>query len=1024
MASGDVRAGKAFVALGTDDSRLRRGLTAALGRVRSFVSAASSIGSGGALFSGLTGALSTSAFVSAIRGFSDAGAELARLQKQTGLSARALSGLARAAADNDVDFGTMRKSLTALQKGIANGGPEVEEAFARIGVGLEQVRRMQPDQVLDLLADGLPKIEDESIRAATALTLLGRSGVEMLPALERGAAGLTASYEAAKRAGEAFDQDTLDAANRLDDALDGLAGSTRGLRNAIGESLTPTIAPLVDALSAAVQGVSAWIQKNPEAVRSAFGLAIGVTALAASVAGLVAATWALTSPVTLTIGLLAGLGGAALAATDALGHTNTGVGDLFNSIRVGGHGLGTWFGSFFAKWEREWDFLVTGVKLAWSYLSTEAQNVGSRIYSKLVWVPRALLEAFRSSVNAISSVLTGFADAWNATLGTITDTIDVKPIGTATVDRWIASLKQEEDEARKNRAARSDEHKSTVRDVVRKSVENQVDINKRVSAMLKADPDDGTNLDFDPERAKKATLKIGSGIVDAVQSTLSGLAVALNGVETPKPPPTPDPIATLRPSSGAGIGQAADAQDAPEAPDAAEKEREKVDVAATFNADIAGRLGIGSTLNDREARAAEKTAANTNGLTDALRAVAAAVRARPAEAEGIIGALKVATLAALQSNAKRTDGTADVLKASLLDAIEVVRADAATRPAPPVFEGPIDTRVPEPTPGPHPLVDALTRELAGFARDRRPVAGAADPAIAPPSVDVARPAVSIAYVPSSLDVAQTRAAIETAQNTDAMRQSLSSLDGRLRGATVADALAEVNNALGKGLESSTRSSASPTTSSDKPSSGLTAFATFGPVLKKMAPEVQRALAAARMKIATSIRLPIAPPVDDATRADDDRRRTLRIGADRPSSSTQGAGAASRTAESGVGNLEPLSLAALGGALAEAVRRAVDDARAAGESFLPRTAFASPLGGDLTTAIESATLGAVEFSRQSRALQPRDPFSRSGDVGDPASGARGGDAAERTARNTEESLRCLRRLLDGFYSGSFGGTFGP
>ena len=138
----------------------------------------------------------------------------------------------------------------------------------------------------------------------------------------------------------------LAAAERLYDSFKGLEGSLLRLRNALGEALEGALLPLINGLSTAAQAVAQWIARNPEQVKAFFniGLAVGAVGVAFTVLG--AAIYAAMSPALLAVAAIAGIGMALLAVTDLMGVTQTGFGDLFNSIRVDGTGLGTWFAAF------------------------------------------------------------------------------------------------------------------------------------------------------------------------------------------------------------------------------------------------------------------------------------------------------------------------------------------------------------------------------------------------------------------------------------------------------------------------------------------------------------------------------------------------------------------------------------------------------------------------------------------------------------------------------------------------------
>lgn len=427
--AGDVRAGRAFVELGTDASKLLKGLRAAMGRVRKFADDASGVGQRVALF----GAGTAGSLVAITRGFRDAGAQLARMRDQTGLSAAALAGLARASADNEVPLETLHASLSALQERIGKGGPEVEAALGRIGLKLEDLRRAGLAGSISLIADGLAALPDEAGRVATSMALMSEGGVRLIPALLAGADGLNAAAQAAHEAGMAMDDDALDAAVALDNGFNALSASTAGLRNAVGGALAEAVIPLVNGLAEAVAGASRWVRENPEVIRTMLHTTTAVGALGAGVVGLAVAVKVLLSPLLLSVGLLAGIAAGGLAATDSLGRTQTGFGALFNSVRIGGQGLAT-------QLAKTWERVSFGIVSFFDFIATGAQNAGRLVFAAMAWVPKKLLEAFRSLLDGMNRILQGMVQLWNDTVGQIAGELQSGQLSTTALDRWIAGL--------------------------------------------------------------------------------------------------------------------------------------------------------------------------------------------------------------------------------------------------------------------------------------------------------------------------------------------------------------------------------------------------------------------------------------------------------------------------------------------------------------------------------------------------------------------------------------------------------
>lgn len=588
----DVRAGRAYVELGTRDSALLKGLQAALARVRKFAEQARDIGGKIALF-GTGGA---SGIVAVTKHFASAGVEMAKLSRQTGLGATALSGIAQAAENAEVPLAELAPKLTRLQRNIAEGGKAIEDSFAGLGTSLDAIRQMKFEDVLGLIADRLPGVADETQRVALATDLFGRGGERLLPVLEGGSAALNAAAQQAQALGTALDGRALEAAAELDDAFDALAASATGLRNAAGTELAPAVVAITNAITGAVQAATAWVQQNPELVRATVGWSIAIAGLGTAVAAVGVALLALTSPATLIVSLIVALGGAALAVTDTLGLTSSGFGDLFNSIRIGGQGLGTWFSKFWIYLIAGFEGVIFGAKSGWDYLVTATENAGNRLYAALIWVPKAILLAFSKMVDGISSIL---------------GTLGLDPLGSGTVDRWIEALDAKQEELARRVGANNAEFDQN-QAVRRAALEAQsAPLHAKLAELNAADPDDGTVFGVDTARAKAALATIGENIGEELVGALKAdgpQGLALSGAS---------PFGGAGAAAAAATGTAALQAAAPAV--AAVEAAQQFDVLGTFNAAAAGRIGFGTSLEERQARAAEGTERNTRALLDELR---------------------------------------------------------------------------------------------------------------------------------------------------------------------------------------------------------------------------------------------------------------------------------------------------------------------------------------------------------------------------------------------------------------------
>jgi hypothetical protein len=125
----------------------------------------------------------------------DAGDELFNLQAKTGIAANALIGLGNAAKLADVDQETLGKGLTKLSINLvkaAEGNDDLARKFAALGVSVKGAdgQVVSADVALKQIADRFADMPDGAQKAAAAVALFGKSGADLIPLLNEGAAAM------------------------------------------------------------------------------------------------------------------------------------------------------------------------------------------------------------------------------------------------------------------------------------------------------------------------------------------------------------------------------------------------------------------------------------------------------------------------------------------------------------------------------------------------------------------------------------------------------------------------------------------------------------------------------------------------------------------------------------------------------------------------------------------------------------------------------------------------------------------
>lgn len=202
---------------------------------------------------GLGTALAGAKFTGLVRDAIDAADQLNKLSQKVGVTVEALSELQYAGKLADVGteaLGTgLRKLAVNLQEGAA-GSKEAQQVFQAVGIAVQDLGKLSPDQALGRIADAFANAADGAGKTAIAVKLFGKSGADLIPLLNQGAAGLREAGDEARRFGLVISADTARAAEAFNDNLTRLGSVTTAFANDLAERVLPTLKRFTDELVA------------------------------------------------------------------------------------------------------------------------------------------------------------------------------------------------------------------------------------------------------------------------------------------------------------------------------------------------------------------------------------------------------------------------------------------------------------------------------------------------------------------------------------------------------------------------------------------------------------------------------------------------------------------------------------------------------------------------------------------------------------------------------------------------------
>ena len=287
MAS-NIKAGQAYVEIATKQGLFDKGMAQVQASMARLKGVATTMGTGIAKgFNGAQGALSgfsksmlsvpaaiagsvaVTGLVALAKGFADAGSAVDDMAQRTGMSAEAVSSLGYAAKLSGTDLGTLEKGVRKMQMGIADaaaGVPGAADKFSALGLSVDELQKMSPDEQFIAMADKLSLLQDPALKSAAAMEYFGKAGADLVPMLSEGGDGIRKLQRDAAELGQVMSGEDAAAAGKLGDVFDRLFGVIGGLQNRIGAALAPLMIDLGEKIISVITTVSDFISRNQELI--------------------------------------------------------------------------------------------------------------------------------------------------------------------------------------------------------------------------------------------------------------------------------------------------------------------------------------------------------------------------------------------------------------------------------------------------------------------------------------------------------------------------------------------------------------------------------------------------------------------------------------------------------------------------------------------------------------------------------------------------------------------------------------
>jgi DNA-binding phage protein len=232
---------------GTFETDMSRASKTAQKRMREIEKTAKEVGRvlGTALVAGATAA------ALALKSAIDRADELSKAAQKIGISTEALSALSYAAELADVELSELQAGLarlTKFQSEAAKGTEQNIALFEALGISFRNVdgTLRNTEEVFRDFADVFQALPDGASKTALALDVFGRSGANLIPLMNGGAASLDRLEEEARTLGILLNDQTGKAAEEFNDNLTRLQKVVGGVALQVAADLLPDLIRLTE----------------------------------------------------------------------------------------------------------------------------------------------------------------------------------------------------------------------------------------------------------------------------------------------------------------------------------------------------------------------------------------------------------------------------------------------------------------------------------------------------------------------------------------------------------------------------------------------------------------------------------------------------------------------------------------------------------------------------------------------------------------------------------------------------------
>lgn len=435
-----IRAGRAFVEIFGDDSKLQRTLGRIKGRLRAFGASVQKIG----LRTAGLGAAITAPLLLAAKQFANVGDNLNKMSIRTGIAAEDLSQLGFAAEQSgssldELAAATLRMNRRLGRITAGQASKTQEEALESLGLSAERLQQLSPEERLFAIADAMAGMSDQAEAAGLAQRAFGTQVDKILPLLLQGSDGIRALKQEAKDLGLTLSTEDAQAAADLTDAMNRVVSVVKRAAVAVGSALAPILEKTADLILSVAKPVREWIDANRGLVQTVLlvgaavtGLGVAAIVLGTAFTGLAAAVGiagtalsviggilgAIFSPIGIIIAGVVALGAILVQTTGAGKQALAGLSGFFDELAADAKQAFGAIGAALAAGDIQAAFAVLK-----AFLALRWERVKQLFFEGLGAIKKAFLRAWASIKTVFAETMAGVVSIWKRTQQSIAEAL-------------------------------------------------------------------------------------------------------------------------------------------------------------------------------------------------------------------------------------------------------------------------------------------------------------------------------------------------------------------------------------------------------------------------------------------------------------------------------------------------------------------------------------------------------------------------------------------------------------------------